>query len=69
MNSEEIDRKVTIGLPHSEISGSKLACSLPELIAAYHVLLRLKAPNHPPMALSSLTNLEFREDFPKKVQL
>ena len=43
------------GLPHSDISGSKLVCSSPKLIAAYHVLHRLPAPNHPPYALSSLT--------------
>ncbi len=42
-------------LPHSEITGSKLVCSSPMLIAAYHVLHRLLAPNHPPEALSSLT--------------
>ena len=35
-------------LPHSEIPGSKLACSSPRLIAANHVLLRLLAPRHPP---------------------
>ncbi len=29
------------GLPHWEIPGSMLICSYPELIAAYHVLLRL----------------------------
>jgi hypothetical protein len=29
-------------------------CSSPSLIAAYHVLLRLHAPRHPPCALSSL---------------
>ena len=29
-------------------------CSSPWLIAAYHVLLRLHAPRHPPCALSSL---------------
>ena len=43
------------GLPHSDISGSKLVCSLPELIAAYRVLHRLLAPRHSPYALSSLT--------------
>src|SRR5437870_3308285 len=43
------------GLPHSEISGSKPVCGSPELIAAYHVLLRRPAPRHPPYALSSLT--------------
>src|SRR5262245_27340209 len=43
------------GFPHSDISGSKVVCASPELIAAYHVLLRLLAPRHPPCALSSLT--------------
>ena len=43
------------GFPHSEISGSKLVCSCPKLIAAYHVLHRLLAPRHSPHALSSLT--------------
>ncbi len=50
-----IQRSVTrlqrAGLPHSEIHGSKLACSSPRLIAAYHVLLRLLMPRHPPCAL------------------
>jgi hypothetical protein len=45
------------GLPHSEISGSRLVCSSPELFAAYHVLHRLLTPRHPPSALSSLTEL------------
>ena len=40
------------GLPHSEICGSILICKYPQLIAAYHVLLRLKEPRHPPYALS-----------------
>ena len=31
----------TAGLSHSEISGSMVICTYPELIAAYHVLLRL----------------------------
>jgi hypothetical protein len=42
------------GFPHSEIDGSQDVCSSPSLIAAYHVLLRLHAPRHPPCALSSL---------------
>ena len=46
-----------IGLPHSEISGSTLVCSYPELFAAYHVLHRLSTPRHPPSALSSLTRI------------
>ena len=39
------------GLPHSDISGSKVICTSPELFAAYHVLLRLREPRHPPSAL------------------
>jgi hypothetical protein len=42
------------GFPHSDISGSKLVDSSPELFAACHVLLRPLAPRHPPCALSSL---------------
>ena len=44
-----------VGLPHSEILGSKDVCSSPRLIAAYHVLHRLLAPRHPPYALYNLT--------------
>ena len=40
------------GLSHSEISGSKVICTYPELIAAYHVLHRLREPRHPPDALT-----------------
>ena len=43
--------------PHSEICGSRDICSLPQLIAAYHVFRRLSVPRHPPCALSSLTIL------------
>ena len=39
-------------LPHSEMSGSKVVCTYPNLIAAYHVLHRLLEPRHPPFALS-----------------
>ena len=42
----------TAGLSHSEIPGSMVICTYPELIAAYHVLLRLHEPRHPPCALS-----------------
>ena len=41
------------GFPHSEIFGSKVICTSPKLIAAYHVLLSLSVPRHPPCALSS----------------
>ena len=44
------------GFPHSDISGSMLVCSSPELFAACHVLLRLPVPRHPPYALISLTS-------------
>ena len=40
------------GLPHSEIAGSIVICTSPALIAAYHVLLRLREPRHPPSALA-----------------
>ena len=43
------------GFPHSEICGSSDICSLPQLIAAYHVFLRLSVPRHPPCALIRLT--------------
>ena len=42
----------TAGLSHSEIHGSKDICSYPRLIAAYHVLHRLREPRHPPDALN-----------------
>ena len=49
------------GLSHSEISGSNLVCKSPELIAAYHVFLRLQEPRHSPCALSYfLTTLTLR---------
>ena len=41
----------TAGLSHSEIRGSKVICTYPRLIAAYHVLHRLHEPRHPPCAL------------------
>src|ERR1700754_617429 len=45
-----------MGLPHSEMHGSKRICRYPCLIAACHVLLRLLAPRHPSCALCSLIN-------------
>ena len=48
------------GFPHSEICGSKLICSSPQLIAACRVLLRLLMPRHSPCALIRLNfPLEF----------
>ena len=43
------------GFPHSEIHGSKLVCSSPWLIAAYHVLHRPYMPRHPPYAINYLS--------------
>ena len=43
--------------PHSDICGSMLICSSPQLFAAYHVLLRLLMPRHSPCALIRLTFL------------
>ncbi len=40
------------GLGYSEIRGSKVICTYPQLIAAYHVLHRLREPRHPPCALT-----------------
>ena len=45
--------------PHSDISGSMDICSSPKLFAAYHVLLRLPVPRHPPCALYSLTFIRY----------
>jgi hypothetical protein len=43
-----------VRLPHSEISGSRVVCTSPKLIAAYHVLHRLLAPRHSLYALNNL---------------
>ena len=48
------------GFPHSEIHGSKVICTSPWLIAAYHVFHRLLVPRHPPCALYSLTKCFFQ---------
>ena len=39
------------GFPHSEICGSLVICTSPQLIAACHVLRRLLMPRHSPCAL------------------
>ena len=46
--------RISGGLPHSEIHGSKLILSSPWLIAEYHVLHRLLLPRHSPNALLAL---------------
>src|ERR1700684_171341 len=40
-----------IGCPIRKSADLMLVCSSPQLIAAYHVLLRLLEPRHPPCAL------------------
>ena len=47
------------GLSHSEIHGSTVICTYPRLIAAYHVLHRLREPRHPPYALSYFRLMSF----------
>ena len=46
-----------VGFPHSVILGSRLVCSSPRLIAAYHDLHRLSMPRHPPCALLRLISI------------
>ena len=50
-------RPKAAGLSHSEIRGSRAICAYPRLIAAYHVLHRLREPRHPPCALTSFSNI------------
>ena len=45
------------GLSHSDIYGSSPVCGPPYLFAAYHVLLRLLKPRHPPSALVTFSLL------------
>ena len=51
------DGIASIGLPHSAIQGSQDMCSFPWLFAAYHGLLRLVAPRHPPYTYCSLDHI------------
>ena len=50
------------GFPHSEICGSKVAHTSPQLIAACHVLHRLYAPRHPRIALTSRLRVRTTND-------
>jgi hypothetical protein len=47
----------TVGCPIRKCRDISLVCSSPCLIAAYHVLLRLSDPRHPPCALIRFKNL------------
>ena len=52
------------GFPHSEICGSKVAHTSPQLIAACHVLHRLCMPRHPRIALTSRLRIHTISDKP-----
>ena len=55
MDSVYDARPASCGFLHSEICGSKLAYSSPQLIAVNHVLHRLPMPRHSPCALFRFT--------------
>ena len=57
------NNKVSGGLPHSEIHGSKLILSSPWLIAEYHVFHRLLLPRHSPNALFALDLIQKKQDY------
>ena len=54
--------KLSGGLPHSEIRGSKPILGSPQLIAEYHVLHRLLLPRHSPNALLALDLIQKETD-------
>ena len=60
--AESNNNRISSGLPHSEIHGSKLILSSPWLIAEYHVLHRLLLPRHPPNALLALDPIQKETD-------
>lgn len=57
--------RISGGLPHSEICGSKGARPSPQLIAACHVLHRLSVPRHPPDALRRLISASSQREAPR----
>ena len=61
--AEANNNKLSGGLPHSEIRGSKLILSSSRLIAEYHVLHRLLLPRHPPNALLALDLIQKKTGF------
>ena len=60
--SKANNMKLSSGLPHSEIHGSKLILSSPWLIAEYHVFHRLLLPRHSPNALLALDLIQKKKD-------
>ena len=61
----EHNNRISGGLPHSEIHGSKPIPGSPWLIAGYHVLHRLLLPRHPPNALLALDPIQEKTGFPR----
>ena len=61
--SEDNNRALSGGLPHSEIHGSKPILGSPWLIAEYHVLHRLLLPRHSPNALLALDLIQKKTGF------
>ncbi len=62
-NQKVNNNRVSGGLPHSEIQGSKPILGSPWLIAEYHVLHRLLLPRHPPNALIALDLIQKKTGF------
>ena len=56
----EFRRPAAVGFPIRTSTDRSSVGSSPWLIAASHVLLRLQAPRHPPLALCSLENKDAR---------
>lgn len=61
-NPKANNNRMSGGLPHSEILGSKPILGSPKLIAEYHVLHRLLLPRHPPNALLALDSIQKERD-------
>src|SRR6056297_295917 len=57
-----INNKLSGGLPHSEIHGSRPILGSSWLIAEYHVLHRLLLPRHSPNALLALDLIQKEKD-------
>ena len=55
------NNKLSGGLPHSEIHGSKPILGSPWLIAEYHVFHRLLLPRHSPNALLALDLIQKKQ--------
>src|SRR6201987_6185607 len=55
-----VPQHAVVGFPIRPSTDQSLVGSSPWLFAATHVLLRLQAPRHPPLALCSLENKDAR---------